>query len=293
MLWFWVAFCCAFFTALSDGFSKRIMTQWDEWTTGAIILTAAGALIFPLYASLHIPPFTMELIKVIGFALPLEILGYYLFLSAIKKGPISVTIPLLAFTPVFTIASSYLLLDEQVSLQAAIGILMVTMGAYFLNLNAARSSLAGPIKALLSSPAARRMLLVAMVWSVTSVLGRKGAILHGAIQFGFTIEILIAAGFLAIALVRHRMGLARYELSRSYLILFPAAFLFMAAAQLTHFIALSMAPAPYMISVKRLSLVFGVLVGWFFFREDQIGLRLLGTLMMVSGVWAIYLSPPP
>lgn len=292
-VWFWVALCCAFFTACSDGMSKRIMRQWDEWTTGAAILTMAGVFIFPLYLIQDIPPFTTELTLVILCALPLEILGYYLFLSAINRGPISVTIPLLAFTPVFTIASSALLLGERVSPEGAMGILMVTAGAYVLNLNTARSGILKPIKALLESPAARRMLMTAMIWSITSALGRKGALMHGAVPFGFTIEMLIAMCFLIIALVRSRLGLSRIEPKGAHWLLFPVAALFMAGAQLTHFIALSLAPTPYMISVKRLSLVFGVIVGWLFFREREIRFRLAGTLLMVSGVWFIYLFASP
>jgi drug/metabolite transporter (DMT)-like permease len=269
------------------------MRQWDEWTTGAAILTMAGVFIFPLYLIQDIPPFTTELTLVILCALPLEILGYYLFLSAINRGPISVTIPLLAFTPVFTIASSALLLGERVSPEGAMGILMVTAGAYVLNLNTARSGILKPIKALLESPAARRMLMTAMIWSITSALGRKGALMHGAVPFGFTIEMLIAMCFLIIALVRSRLGLSRIEPKGAHWLLFPVAALFMAGAQLTHFIALSLAPTPYMISVKRLSLVFGVIVGWLFFREREIRFRLAGTLLMVSGVWFIYLFASP
>ena len=37
--------------------------------------------------------------------------------------------------------------------------------------------------------------------------------------------------------------------------------LLMAGAQVTHFISLNLSPVAYMISVKRLSLVFGVIFG--------------------------------
>ena len=70
---------------------------------------------------------------VLAIALPLEILAYYLFLSAIRMGPLSLTVPLLAFTPVLTVVSGAIFLGEAVTLNgAAAGIVMVTVGAYFL-----------------------------------------------------------------------------------------------------------------------------------------------------------------
>jgi uncharacterized membrane protein len=64
--------------------------------------------------------------------------------------------------------------------------------------------------------------------------------------------------------------------------------LLMAAAEITHFVSLSMAPVAYMISVKRLSLVFGVVLGWLFFGEQNIRFRLVGALVMVGGVFLLY-----
>ena len=61
----------------------------------------------------------------------------------------------------------------------------------------------------------------------------------------------------------------------------------MAGAEVTHFLSLSLAPTACMIAVKRLSLVFGVLMGWLWFREENIRYRLLGAVIMVTGVFFV------
>ena len=61
----------------------------------------------------------------------------------------------------------------------------------------------------------------------------------------------------------------------------------MAGAEATHFLALQNAPVAYMISVKRLSLVLGVVLGWLFFEERNITYRLVGASVMVAGVFLI------
>ena len=56
----------------------------------------------------------------------------------------------------------------------------------------------------------------------------------------------------------------------------------------THYISISMAPVAYMLSVKRLSLLFGVILGRLIFKEEHIRYRLLGASVMVAGVCLIY-----
>ncbi len=52
----------------------------------------------------------------------------------------------------------------------------------------------------------------------------------------------------------------------------------------THMVAVNMTNVAYMIAVKRLSLLMGVLYGHFLFGEEAIGERLLGGSLMVAGV---------
>jgi uncharacterized membrane protein len=48
-------------------------------------------------------------------------------------------------------------------------------------------------------------------------------------------------------------------------------------------IAISLAKVAYVISVKRMSLIIGVLYGYLFFKERQIGERLIGASLMFIG----------
>jgi drug/metabolite transporter (DMT)-like permease len=286
--WFFVALACALFTGCCDAVSKRIMVSNDEWATGAVLLGLSTLLLLPIVATLQFKPVSSDLVALLVVALPLEILGYYLFLSAIRTAPLSLTVPLLAFTPVMTILTSWALLGERVSWTGVIGISLVTVGAYVLNADLATRGLFSPVKALLSNAGSRRMLAVAILWSVTSSLGKKGILIYGAIPFGFVLICGDVVAFVSICLIRHRMGWMQFTIKREIRIWLLLGGLLMAGAELTHFVSLSMAPVAYMISVKRLSMVFGVMLGWKFFGEQNIRYRLLGALIMVSGVFLLY-----
>jgi drug/metabolite transporter (DMT)-like permease len=289
MDWFSLALSCAFFTACCDAVSKRIMQENDEWLTGSIILGISTAVLLPTLFFVEIKPFSEELAVLLAVALPLEIYGYYLFLSAIRMAPLSLTVPLLALTPVLTLLTSWVLLGESVQPLGVAGIVLVTVGAYVLNGDLMRLHALAPIKALFTNPGSRRMLVVAMVWAVTSSLGKKGILLYGAIPFALVILSGDLVCFVAVTFVRIRTGSAKRHLGGRIPQLLILGGLLMAAVEITHFLALSMAPVAYMISVKRLSLVFGVVLGRLLFKERNIRYRLLGAGVMVAGVFLIYL----
>jgi uncharacterized membrane protein len=56
---------------------------------------------------------------------------------------------------------------------------------------------------------------------------------------------------------------------------------------LNHVLAISQVQAAYMIAIKRTSIIFGVLYGAWLFKEEKIGERLFGTIIMIGGVFII------
>jgi drug/metabolite transporter (DMT)-like permease len=264
------------------------MADQDEWVTGTVLLGLSAVFLCPIVASMEFKPVSAELVLVLCAALPLEILSYYLFLSAIRMAPLSLTVPLLAFTPVFTILTAFVLLQEQISMAGGVGILMVTIGAYILNGDLVTRNVVAPIKAIFSNEASRRMLMVALIWSVTSSLGKKGILLYGAIPFGFLIVCGLLVIFAVISALRLKMGSSGIRMNRSMAILCVLGGLLMAGADITHVLSMSNAPVSYMISVKRLSLVFAVLLGWMVFGEKNIRYRLVGSGAMVWGAFLLY-----
>lgn len=271
-------------TAGCDALSKRIMADHDEWLTGTVLLGLSMVIISPVVAASDFKPFSWELVVVLSVTLPLEILSYYLFLSAIRIAPLSLTVPLLAFTPVFTVGTSAVLVGEHISMTGAAGILMVTVGAYLLHGDLMFRDLLAPIRAIFSNRGSRRMLAVALIWSVTSSLGKKGILIYGALPFGFLIVLGDLIIFFIISAMRLKSGSAAITVNARMMALFALGGVLMAGAELTHFLSMSMAPVSYMISVKRLSLVFGVLLGWIVFGEQNIRYRLVGASVMVCGV---------
>jgi len=264
------------------------MWENDEWITGAVTLAISAVILAPLLLFQELKPVSTDLLLLILISLPIEISSYYLFLSAIRMADLSLTLPLLAFTPVLTILTAGFLLGESISLTGGMGIALVTAGAYLLNGDLAHRRLFASIEAIFSTSGCRRMLLVALLWSLTSTLGKKGILLYGAIPYGIILVICVAVALAWISFLRSRTGLDIRNFNKNNMMLFLLGGLLMAGAQITHFVSLGLAPVAYMISVKRLSLVFGVVLGRLLFKEENIGYRLIGASIMVLGVFFIY-----
>ena len=110
-----------------------------------------------------------------------------LYMRAIRDHPLSLTLPYLAFTPVFVIAVAWVLLGRAGHrCKGRGGILLVVAGAWLLNGDQARRrdwrSWADPFRAILREPGSRLMLAVAAIYALTSTLG-KGAMQYMAPEY--------------------------------------------------------------------------------------------------------------
>lgn len=221
----------------------------------------------------------------IAAAVPLEILAMLLYMRAIRDSPLALTLPYLAFTPVFTTLTGAAVLGEAVSLQGLCGILLVALGAYALNLESLQLTTVhawlAPFRAFAHERGSPLMLAVATLYSLTSVLG-KGALHYVPPQFFGPVYFALLAPLTLALLSFHQPGLIRV-LRRNPV--WPLAIgALMALMVLTHFLAIAQIEAAYMIAVKRTSVLFGMVYGAWLFGERHLLRHLAAGTVMISGV---------
>ena len=199
MHWFVLALGSAFFMTTEGVLSKVLMQKNDRWTAGWLQCALSALFLTLILWECTAIVFSRELVILLIILMPLEMLAYWLYLTAIQIAPVSLTFPFLSFTPVFTILTAWLFLGESVSLQGAGGIVLVSLGAYLLQANLVRESVFAPIKAVFTNPGPRAMLAAALIYSITSTLGKKGVLLVGPRPFAVFYMALFAAVLAAIA----------------------------------------------------------------------------------------------
>lgn len=277
MTWVLFALTTAFALSTADALSKRALRNTDDLVM--VWVREGYALPFLALAFLFVPVPKLDAVFWLTVAglVPLEIVSLVLYIKAIRLSPLSLTVPFLALSPVFIIFIAFAFLGEVPDRSGVLGILLITAGAYMLNASA--QGVLGPVKAIFKEPGSLLMLVVAVIYSVTSTLG-KVAVQHSSpVFFGFFYPFTLTVVLTVFLGARGKLG---HVFSK------PATFipigLCTSAMIISHFIAISMTQVAYMIAVKRTSLVFSVIYGWLLFKEEKIKERLVGSALMLTGV---------
>ena len=276
-LWVLLSFMAAFTLATSDALTKKILASHNEYTVAWLRLIFSLPLLFVIFLFIPIPELDKKFYTAFFLALPLELLSIVMYIKALRFSPLSLSLPFLALTPVFLIFVSYVILGEKVSFRGAIGILFIAAGSYTLNISKIREGILEPLRAITKEKGSVLMIGVALIYSITSSLG-KMAIKHSSpLFFGISYYTALALLFTPIALYKGKETRRGTALT----VLLPG--IFYSLMVISHMVAISLAKVAYVISVKRMSLIIGVLYGYFFFKEKNIRERLFGAMMMFSG----------
>jgi len=290
-MWLSLALLCALLVGTGDILSKIALQKSREGVVGLSRLLFALPILGGVAWVRGIPtlrgPFWWTLLGMI----PFELSAYLLYLRAIRIAPLSLTVPFLALTPVFTIVSSWILLGEKVSFIGALGIFAVTAGAYLLHLDRTREGWLAPVLSLFRERGSRFMIFAAFLYSITSNLGKRAIQLSNPFAFAFLYQLIVA---FALFILLWRGSSSTRVLGREILSQWKVYSLLgsvMAFAFLAHCLGIAQAPVPYFIAIKRTSLIVGVVFGGVLFQEKKMGQRVVATALMVLGVAFIALFP--
>src|SRR4051794_8901809 len=102
----------------------------------------------------------------------LNVVANLLFLNGMRQAPISVSVPLLSLTPVFTTLTAIPLLGERPSVLGVVGILLVIAGAIWLNWPRQSRQSPGPGEVRGSLKGAMMVAGTALLWSLTPPLDK-------------------------------------------------------------------------------------------------------------------------
>ncbi len=285
MSWFIYAFVCALSLATADALSKKALDgNTDPYIVAWVRTGYATPFIAVIIPFIDIPTLDGIFYIAMFLSIPLDIIALLLYMKAIKVSPLSLTLPFLSLTPVFLIGTSYVILGEKPDKSGFIGIILVVIGSYLLNVHTISRGVFEPFKAIAKEQGSVLMIVVAFVFSIGVCFG-KIAVQHSNPAFFSVIYIFLLSLFLFIVVSFKSKHFLSKSISR------PVPFVFIgmliAIMIITHLKAISLIEVSYMVSVKRLSILFGVLYGVMFFKETNIKERFLGATVMVSGIITI------
>ncbi len=281
-MWILYSILCAFFLALADFFTKKYSDKINHrlLAFGRIFFAVPLLWIFCMVDG--IPVINKKLGLLFLAALPLDTIAIILYVKSLKISPLSVTVPFLSFTPIFLLITAPLIMKEIPTIYGVVGIFFITCGAYSLNIKTRTKGYLYPFKMIFKEKGSFYMLMVALIYSITSNFGKMGVLYSSPAFFAATYFSCLAAVlyFLLERNVKFR------EIFKRELLVVGGLYSLMITF---HFMAVKLIDVSYMISIKRSSLLFGIIFGVFFLKEKGLKEKLLGGILMCIGITVIAL----
>lgn len=291
MIWLIFSILGAFFQATYFAFVKKLAKTTDERAIPVGIFLIAGIV---LLISSYINGFprlgSMFFIGVL-VVLVIDIIMVHIYIKALKISDISNTIPLLSFTPVFLLLTSYIILGEFPSLLGLVGILVVVIGAYILGQKTRgakeKPDFLMPIKNLTKNKGSVYILIMALLASI-SFNFLKIAVQNSDPIFAPSIIILGSFVFFSGKSIWKKVDIFKNYKGKYILVILAG--LCIAILCISQNTALKMQITPYVVSVLRMSAIVSVIYGCLFFKEKTFLYRFIGSIIMVLGVMLISFS---
>lgn len=286
-MWFLLSLGTAFGVGTADALVKKV-SQKAAPITMAVVRAGWGTLfLLPLLFFANPPHDPVGFWTNVLMALPLEVAGSLMFHTGLNISPLSLTVPYMAFTPVFMLGLALVFLREAPTLMGCIGVFLVTAGAFWLQRVARTRSTDNPQRPWYHLEKGSLLVLgAAFVYALTSILAKRALIASSPLFFCPIYYLAVVVGlfpFFWRSAAPKKDVISRPGLFSSIGILEAGIFIL-------QFHAFQQAQVAYVIAIKRLGLLLAVFYGRIFFNERGFKARLVGAFLMVTGAILIALA---
>jgi len=281
LTWLILGILTAFFEAVKDVFGKQNLKKSDEYVVAWSFSFFSVIFLIPWVLSTGIPPLNSQFWLALLIGGSINAVTALLYMKAIKLSDLSLTLPLVALTPLFMLVTSPLIVGEYPKFFDYMGILLIVAGSYLLNIKEKSKGYLAPFKALLDEPGPKLMLIVAFLWSIASNCDKIGVTNSYPIFWAFSLFGTMSVLLLPVLL--HKTPNPGQQILKQLPMLAAMGFI-NAIGLIFQMQALTLTLVVRVTAIKRTSVLMGVLFGHFIFKEKDIQERLLGTGIMILGV---------
>ena len=216
---------------------------------------------------------------------------YWIFLTnAYKEGDLSHVYPIMRSSPALVLVIAILFLGEQVSFQGVIGILLVAVGVYIINMKRiSGEQLLAPVKSLGHDRSTQFAFLTLISVALYSIVD-KSAVNHiHPVLFAFFHLFFGMCYYTPYIFITKKTGDIKKEWQSGRGRIIISGIIGIVGYALILF-AFTMERVSYIVSLRQVSVVFAVLMGSHFLKEKHQGIRLAGALIIFAGGFLISLA---
>jgi len=283
MQWYLLAIISALFSASAAILEKKILFKQKALSFSALLAIFNLIIAIPFFFFTDLSVLTMVSLLVLLFKSFLGALAFLCVMLGIKNLDLSKALPLLVLTPGLVAIGGFIFLQEALTLLEVVGMVLLLIGVYILQLKS-NQKLFTPFRAYVRAKGNYYIAFALILFTVTSLLDKallKNFNLPVNAFIGFQ-HLFLAIIFLAFLLFTGRTRELKSTFKYSWLAILTLAFvtIIYRYAQIS---AVKEAPVALVLSLKRISVFFAVLIGGKLFKEKHLLVRLIATAVMIAG----------
>jgi uncharacterized membrane protein len=282
-MWFIFALISALFASVRKTSEKQLSQQLNHFTIGWTvqllalpIITAALAAYGTIFNPLNLDwRFWIPTILIWFGFYPLNT---FLYVGALKHGELSKTLPLQSFGPILALLLGWLFLRQTPTPVTAVGIAIVVLGIYILNLKG--RYLHNPLSIFTNDKANRYTLFSLLLVAGASILDAVAIRASEPIYYSFVSTL----GAVPVLYASARLFKVREaaETRRRIVPLSIAGSLF-GASYVLFTLAISSGPLAYVSAVRSTSIIMGVAIGIIYLKEALTKQKVVAMVLVTAG----------
>lgn len=274
--------------------TKLAASKTDSYTTS--FATRGVGLIFSIFLLMIFSNYFLlpsENIFWIAFILNSIILSITTICLTVgfNKSDISIISPLLAFVPLFSIFPAIIVLNQVPTFLSGIGIVLVTLGAYMINIEEKENGYLEPLKSLYYDDGARFAMYGVILSGMIPTFSKIGITYVSELMWLFLIS-TSSTSILGLILVikiklidKESLNIRKsLNVSNMTIIFLFLVGLFNMLLALTQYFAYNYIDVAYVQAIKRLNILLAIIVGSLYFHEPKFKQRFTAGLVMICGV---------
>ena len=217
------------------------------------------------------------------FSVLTGVIAALIFLKSLKESEISLIIPLLSLSPLFSSLFSWVFLGETLKILQYFGIFIIIKGILILYSQKFQFvSFLRSVSEIKGNKSVKLMIIVAFLWSLTPVLD-KMCLQHSSINIHGLVQSMSTFGILFF-FSRKELKVLNKLKKDNYILIFITLSVG-ASAIILQFFSISLTYVPIMESIKRAAGQFGALFfGKIFFNESITKQKIFGIILITIGV---------
>ena len=288
-MWILYSLLCALSDSVASLTNKKLVSNKQDPLVvslfihgfGSASLLAIGMIASEKFISLPLNALILIILTAASVAAASVII-----LLALKKGDLSLIAPIQSITPLMVLIIAVFFLSEKPKPIGLLGILLVVVGGILLDKRPNENILSIVARIATFKPAILAAVAAAL-YALASVFDKVGLKLVSVGVWIFYVFFFVFLFLAPIVLIKKRKDLYRLKEQKTLII---SSSVFTIAAIYLQLLALQTALVTYVLSIKRLSSVFAVVMSYVFLHEAKALHRLRGAVIMVAGAILIGLS---